>query len=388
MDGEIQRFIKLWVTAISCLCYCYYVSARMPKGLLRLLSILPIIYLFIILPFNLSSFHLGAPTIFFLSWLSTFKLLLFSFNRGPLSPSPTTIFHFISIAALPIKLKQDQPPSKSPTRNTNPDIVQSPQHELFNGKNTRPSNQTLNPEKSEPHDNDSSTFVKSILVGIKLLLLAMIICAYDHRENLHPHFILALYCCHLYLALEIVLGLGAISARSIFGFELEPQFNEPYLSTSLQDFWGRRWNLMVTNILRPAVYHPSRRLFTPLLGPKWGQPPATVATFVVSGLMHEFIFYYFARAPPTWEVTWFFVLHGVCTAVEVAAKKAAVHRGWRLNRLVSRMLTIAFLVVTGEWLFFPEIIRNGVDRRAIGEYAILVDFVKSKLQLQLNITNK
>ncbi|KAJ6779053.1 LONG-CHAIN-ALCOHOL O-FATTY-ACYLTRANSFERASE 3-RELATED [Salix koriyanagi] len=36
----------------------------------------------------------------------------------------------------------------------------------------------------------------------------------------------------------------AYMVRILSGLELEPQFNDPYLSTSLQDFWGRRWNLM------------------------------------------------------------------------------------------------------------------------------------------------
>ncbi|KAK4360075.1 hypothetical protein RND71_022304 [Anisodus tanguticus] len=40
--------------------------------------------------------------------------------------------------------------------------------------------------------------------------------------------------------------------------ELEPPFDEPYKTSSLQDFWRRRWNLMVTNILRPTVYDPVR----------------------------------------------------------------------------------------------------------------------------------
>ncbi|KAI4307936.1 hypothetical protein L6164_031060 [Bauhinia variegata] len=377
-DEELQRFIKVWITAIWCLCHCYYIAARIPEGLLRLLSLLPIICLFLILPFNLSSIHLGGSTIFFLSWLATFKLLLFSFNQGPLSKSPLNIFYFISITSLPIKLKQ-YPPVKSPIRGKHPShLTNQISTTEYVSEDVVP---TTNAEKSEPHYSGSYPFAKLVLVCIKLLLLALIICAYDYRENLHPRFILALYCCHMYLGLELILALSAVPARAIFGFEIEPQFNEPYLSTSLQDFWGRRWNLMVTNILRPTVYHPLRYLFTRVLGPTWGQPPATFATFIVSGVMHEFIYYYFTRAPPTWEVTWFFLLHGTCTAVEMAVKKAVVHRGWRLHRLVSRPLTVAFLVITGEWLFFPQLLRNGVDRRTIREYAIMVELVKSKLPL-------
>jgi hypothetical protein len=99
--------------------------------------------------------------------------------------------------------------------------------------------------------------------------------------------------------------------------------------------------------------------------------------------MHEIIYYYLTRASPTWEVTWFFVLHGVCTSVEVAIKKIVLRRGWRLHRAISGPLTLVFLAVTGNWLFFPQLERNGVVRKAIGEYAIMVNFVKDKLPLHL-----
>ncbi|KAK7333428.1 hypothetical protein VNO80_30200 [Phaseolus coccineus] len=339
MDVEIERFIKVWLTTISCLCYCYYIASKIPKGFFRLLSLLPILYLFLILPFNLSSFHLGGPTTFFLVWLATFKLLLFSFNQGPLAQSPPNILHFISLASLPINLNQHSP--------------------------------TKNNSKTEP---------KSLLL-LKLLILALIIYAYHYRQNFHPLFILVLYCCHMYLGIELVLALSAIPVRTVLGFNLQPQFNEPYLSTSLQDFWGRRWNLMVTGILRPTVFHPVYSISTRFVAPSRALSTAVLATFIVSGLMHELIYYYLTRAPPTWEVTCFFVLHGVCTAAEVAVKKVMLRHGWRLHGVVSGPLVLVFLAATGSWLFFPQLLRSGVDRKAIEEYATLVNFIKSKLPL-------
>ncbi|KAJ9672267.1 hypothetical protein PVL29_025759 [Vitis rotundifolia] len=86
---------------------------------------------------------------------------------------------------------------------------------------------------------------------------------------------------------------------------------------------------------------------------------------------------------PTWEVTWFFVLQGVCTAAEVAAKKAAAGR-WQLPPAVTRPLTVVFVAFTGFWLFFPQLLRNHVDDKTIGEYSILVDFVKEKTLLPLS----
>ncbi|KAH1063147.1 hypothetical protein J1N35_028134 [Gossypium stocksii] len=78
---------------------------------------------------------------------------------------------------------------------------------------------------------------------------------------------------------------------------------------------------MVTSILRPTVHYPIRHISTRLLGSRWSSFPAVVTVFVVSGLMHELIFYYMTRVSPTWEVAWFFILHGVAVVAEVVVKK-------------------------------------------------------------------
>ncbi|KAK6154458.1 hypothetical protein DH2020_008706 [Rehmannia glutinosa] len=202
MDREIQTFTEIWLTAIVTLIFCHQIAARIPSGAARLLSLLPIIYLFTTLPLRLSSFHLAAPTIFYLVWLGNFKLLLFSFNQGPLSTSPPlSLLHFISIALLPIKTKQT-------------------------------------PISPKPHQA-TKTFHPIIIFLLKFCLIAVIISLEKYREFIHPYLILALYCCHAYLGAELVLAVTAVPVRAVLGLELEPQFDEPYLATSLQDFWGR-----------------------------------------------------------------------------------------------------------------------------------------------------
>nr|XP_043608403.1 long-chain-alcohol O-fatty-acyltransferase-like [Erigeron canadensis] len=335
---ELKTFLKVWSFAILSICYCYLIPSRIANGVPRLVSILPIIVTFFILPIPLSSVHLAGPTIFYLVWLGNSKLLLFAFNRGPLASTPKLPFLiFISIALLPI----------------------NPKHV----------DKTRSPALSH----------KPVLLTFKALILAIIIGAYQYKDQLHPNVILGFYCCHVYLGVELVLAITAYFVRLLlgFGFEIEPQFNEPYLATSLQDFWGRRWNLMVTSILRPTVYDPVRMISAPLFGKLWSLLPAIFATFLVSGLVHELIYFYLTRVRATWEVTWFFVLHGVCTAAEVLVKKA-VNGRFRLHRAVSGPLTVAFVAVTGVWLFLPQILRNGVHVKAIDEYTTMVNILRSK----------
>lgn len=156
--------------------------------------------------------------------------------------------------------------------------------------------------------------------------------------------------------------------------ELEPQFNEPLLSTSLQDFWGRRWNLMVTSILRPTVYEPTLVFSRRRVGNEAARVVAVFMTFVVSGAMHELVFYHLGRVKPTLEVTLLFLLHGVCLCVEIGVKRVARGR-WRVHRQVSGPVTVVFVLGTGFWLFLPPLLRCGAHVRAFEEYAILGAFL-------------
>ncbi|KAJ4958874.1 hypothetical protein NE237_025985 [Protea cynaroides] len=188
---------------------------------------------------------------------------------------------------------------------------------------------------------------------------------------------MVVYACYVYLSLELLFAVGAITARVLLGLELEPQSNKPYLATSLQDFWGRRWNLVVSSILRPTIYNPVKQISMLVLDRKWAAVPAVVATFIVSGLMHELVFYYYTCCSPTWEVTWFFILHGICTALEVAAKMAL---DWRLHPAVSCPLTVGFVAVTTVWLFVPPIVRSGTDVRGFNEVLALIEFLREKFR--------
>ena len=346
MDGEINSFIKVWSMAISSLCYCYFIVARMPKGVLRFLSLLPVLHLFLTIPFSLQSCYLGTPTAFLLIWLGNSKLLLFSIDKGPLSPPQNNLFQFICIACLPIKIKKDPFPKKEKPR---------------------------------------------FLFIIKALLLAMILKAYDYKPNLHPYVLLGLYHCHSYLAIEIVLSLAAAPARIILGLRLEPQFNEPYLATSLKDFWGRRWNLVTVSILQSTVYEPVRNWSQHIIGSGWASDLAPLLavflTFLASGLMHEVLFYYLTRMRPTWEVTSFFIVQGICVIIEVVFKRKVMTDRWRLHQAVSRILTIGFLVGTSVWLFLPQLLRNGVFDKAIMEHSIVVQELSSIINRSFHVSS-
>ncbi|KAL5827301.1 hypothetical protein ACOSQ3_019137 [Xanthoceras sorbifolium] len=338
---EIRNFIKVWLSVTVSLCYCYGIGKLISKGLKRLILVLPIVCLFLYLPLLLYSSHLGGTTAFFIGWLANFKLLLFAFGLGPLCSDPSiSLPLFVAVSCLPIKIQS-----------------QNAHHNHHASQKKKPKEGPLN-------------------YAIKGLLLAILVRVHDYSDYIHPRVVLLLYAFHIYFILELILAVSAYLARAVLGLELEPQFDQPFLSTSLQDFWGKRWNLMVTSILRPTVYKPTLGLFARAVGRAWAPLPATFATFLASGIMHELVFYYLGRVKPTGEVTGFFILHGVCLMVEIAAKKA-VNGRWRLPRLISGPMTVLFVMVTGLWLFFPQFTNLKIDVRAFEEYAALAAFVKN-----------
>uniref|UniRef100_A0A0D9VFU1 Wax synthase domain-containing protein n=1 Tax=Leersia perrieri TaxID=77586 RepID=A0A0D9VFU1_9ORYZ len=155
--------------------------------------------------------------------------------------------------------------------------------------------------------------------------------------------------------------LGAVVSGTL-GMELEPQFDRPYLSSSLGDFWGRRWNLAASASLRAAVYEPMRARF--------GSPAAGMAAaFLVSGLMHEVVVLYLTSRPPTGRVTAFFALHGACVCAERWwLRRRACSSGSKreaalglLPRAVAASLVVGFVAGTAFWLFFPAMYCGGMD---------------------------
>lgn len=339
MEGEINNFIVVWTTVLACLCYCHTIGNLFPKpNFARVFAIFPVVAIFFVLPLNLTSANLGAGTAFLIGWLGSSKILLFAFGNGPLCSSPPLpLSRFVALACLPIKFQE---------RGRSPD-------EILKKSGKSPANYLT-----------------------KMVLLGVLFRVYTYKD-VHPKLLLLFYCCHIYFVLDLWLTAVSAAVRAAAGVELEPPFDDPHLATSLQDFWGRRWNLMVTNILRPAVYDPVRSTAAKFLPRKWAALPAVVATFLVSGIMHELVFYNIGRVKPSGEVLCFFLIHGVCLALEIGIKKAINGRFW-LPGIVSGPLSLSFVILTSFWLFFPPFLRNKPDVKGCKELFAFIESVKHK----------
>src|SRR5215213_4326872 len=84
--------------------------------------------------------------------------------------------------------------------------------------------------------------------------------------------------CFLFLVAR--LDFWALAFRAL-GFPVEKLWDCPVAATSLGDFWGRRWNRIVSGFLREVVFTPVAR--------RAGARVALLAVFLYSGLYHEIV---------------------------------------------------------------------------------------------------
>lgn len=340
MEGEIKNLCNVSIAVITSLCYCHLISSRLPKGKWRLLSFLPVFSLFATLPLYLTSAFFAAITAFFITWLANFKLLMYAFDQGPLSSTPAkSLLVFIIIAAFPFMIK---------------------------------------PENGTPPPQKPKKLPLNLAAEIPVFLLFLAVLT-DQKEHVHPIILLLGYCCLVFLMVDVIISLSSFWVRILVGLELEPASDEPYLATSLQEFWGRRWNITVSSLLRQVIYNPVRSAAAAVLGRDLAALPAVLTAFLVSGLMHDLLFWYVTRAWPSWETTAFFVVQGVCMVAEFGLKVALDKKKWRLPWLVRWVLTLGFVVGTSFWLFFPPLIKNGADVRVLEEFRFAGEVVRQKL---------
>ncbi|XAR65726.1 Long-chain-alcohol O-fatty-acyltransferase [Bertholletia excelsa] len=296
--------------------YCYYLVAKMRRGISRFIFIIPVLYFFFSLPWNFSSSFLRGIFAFFITWIASFKLLLFCFCKGPLVTCRSLV-DFVAITAFPVKIRDH--------------------HDL--------------PSPSM----DSETLLK--LAGNVLLQLQLNSFAGQCDATQFTNF---LYGTSVFIWFHTMLASDSSPVRFMPRYELVSLFNRPYLATSLQDFWGRRWNRMSSYILRVSVYEPTRETLAGLIGSGRARVVAIITTLVVSGIMHEVILYYITCGRrPTWEVTWFFILHGLFMGLEVAFRA----RYWSpLPVFISVPLTVGFTVITSCWLLVLPVWRNATNK--------------------------
>jgi alginate O-acetyltransferase complex protein AlgI len=146
---------------------------------------------------------------------------------------------------------------------------------------------------------------------------------------------------------DMAIGLGRM-----FGFHFRENFDLPYWSTSITDFW-KRWHISLTSWFRDYLY-------VPLTGNQFWVPPwraflAMFIVFLLCGFWHG----------ASWTFVAWGVLHGLALIVERAGLLKLVER---IPAPLQRIYTLA-LVVAG-WILF----RCDSFAQAAGYFRALASF--------------
>lgn len=123
----------------------------------------------------------------------------------------------------------------------------------------------------------------------------------------------------------------AIGIGRMFGFKMPENFNFPYASTSISEFW-RRWHITLGAWFREYLY-------IPLGGSRKGNVYLNLfIVFLVTGIWHG--------------TSWVFVLWGICHGLCVMMERFLIQKGWyeKIPKIFRWLYTM--MVVNIGWIAF------------------------------------
>jgi hypothetical protein len=140
-----------------------------------------------------------------------------------------------------------------------------------------------------------------------------------------------------------VFELIALSWQSL-GVDARPIMSSPLLSTSLSEFWGKRWNLGFRQLSYDLIFRPLQK--------SWGIWAAGFLVFIVSGLIHDLVISLPARGGYGLP-TAYFVLQGLGVIFERSSlgKWFGLRKGFH-----GWLFTVVITAGPAFWLFHPPFV--------------------------------
>lgn len=151
----------------------------------------------------------------------------------------------------------------------------------------------------------------------------------------------------------------AIGSAKVMGYDLMKNFNEPFMSKSVSEFW-RRWHISLSTWFNDYLFMPLMLSFRDIK--VFGVALAVLITFLLSGLWHG--------------AGWTFVIYGAMNGIAVVyelytkkiRKKAFSFLPKILNGVISQLLVFFYLSLS--WVFF----RSESLSKAVLMYKKLFEF--------------
>ena len=185
--------------------------------------------------------------------------------------------------------------------------------------------------------------VKKVVIADSCALYANEV--FNHQEQMNS---LSLLLGAIYFAFQIYGDFSgysdiALGTSKLFGIDLLKNFNFPYFSRDIAEFW-RRWHISLSSWFRDYLYIP----LGGSKGGKWMQVRNTFVIFLVSGFWHG--------------ANWTFIAWGLLNAIYFLPllllnrnrnNLEDIHFKWNFNGLKTLFqILITFSMTTFAWIFF------------------------------------
>jgi alginate O-acetyltransferase complex protein AlgI len=228
-------------------------------------------------------------------------------------------------------------------------------------------------EKFLPQIREKKSFcVDNILSAMNLILFGLFkkviiadgISVYVNKVFDNPYgytmapvaFAIFLYSIQLYADFSGY-SLMAVGFSKVLGFDIINNFDFPYFSKSIREFW-RRWHISFSSFLRDYVYFP-------LGGSRVSKTRHylnTLIVFFISGVWHG----------ASWNFIFWGTLHGVYIVIENIISKISLGKKFYSLKVINVIVT--FVLATIAWVFFRadtmkhalHLIKASIIRDAVG----------------------
>ncbi|MBN1633148.1 MAG: MBOAT family protein [Ignavibacteria bacterium] len=140
----------------------------------------------------------------------------------------------------------------------------------------------------------------------------------------------------------------AIGIALLIGFKVPPNFNAPYKSISIKEFW-QRWHISLSFWLRDYVFFPlaykvlrlfKNKKFLSLRAEIWSYHTGMLVTMFVCGLWHG----------ASWTFVVWGVLHGIGISLERIIKTSLKFKSNIFSKAIGAFITFNFVVFA--WILF------------------------------------
>ena len=187
--------------------------------------------------------------------------------------------------------------------------------------------------------NDLEMAIRRFIVGLgkKVILADSFALVFSQMSQLEEPTMLTAWLCAFAFSFQIYFDFSgysdmAIAIGNAFGYKVPENFNYPYISKNIKDFW-KRWHISLSTWFRDYVY-------IPLGGSRCNLKRVILNTFIVwflTGLWHG--------------ASWNFVLWGLYYFLLLIIERYGISKvNIKISRQASVLLT--FILVTIGWVFF------------------------------------